>query len=240
MDTSGYVALSRQSGLMREMQAVANNVANISTTGYRREGVIFSEVVKSLDAEGGSASLTTTGARFTDEAQGGLERTGGALDLAIEGEGFFMVETADGVRLTRSGAFTPNADGELANALGHKLLDAGESPIFVPNDGGAVSVSGDGTMSAGGQPLAQVGLMTVEDLNTLFREDGVNFRPEAELIPVENGVVLQGFLENSNVNPVGEITRMIEVQRSYELGQKLMEREDERIRAVTRTLGQSR
>lgn len=240
MDTSGYVALSRQSGLLREMQSVANNMANISTTGYRREGVVFSEFVSALKVEGGSAALTTTGARFTDEAQGSLFRSAGTFDLAIEGPGFFMVETPNGVRLTRSGAFTPSPEGELVNALGHRLLDSGESPIFVPNDGGKISISSDGTMTAGNQPLAQVGVVDVEDSNALFREDGVNFRPETPTIPVENSTVLQGYLEQSNVNPVSEITRMIEVQRAYEMGQKLLEREDERIRAVTRTLGQSR
>ncbi|MHA3914353.1 flagellar hook-basal body complex protein [Halovulum sp. GXIMD14793] len=240
MDTSGYVALSRQTGLMREMQAVANNIANISTTGFRREGVVFAEVVRALDAEGGAVALTAPRARFTDEAQGSLARTGGRFDFAIEGDGFFMVETPAGTRLTRSGAFMPNAEGELVNALGHRLLDAGESPIFVPPDARSVAVGPDGTMTADGQPVAQIGAVMPEDMLQLFREDGVNFRNESGLIPVEDAQIVQGYLEESNVNPVGEITRMIEVQRSYELGQKLLEREDERIRAVTRTLGQHR
>lgn len=240
MDTSGYVALSRQTGLMREMQAVANNLANISTTGFRREGLIFSEVVRAGDTEGGSVSMTAPRARFTDDIQGALAQTGGTFDLAIEGEGFFMVETPGGLRLTRSGAFTPNADGELVNALGHRLLDAGEAPVFVPPDARSIAVGPDGTMTADGQPVAQIGAVMPEDLLQLFREDGVNFRNESGLIPAEDAQILQGFLEGSNVNPVGEITRMIEVQRSYELGQKFLEREDERIRAVTRTLGQHR
>lgn len=240
MDTSGYIALSRQAGLLREMQAVANNVANISTTGYRREGVIFAEMIEALEVEGGSVAMTAARARFTDDEQGGLNRTGGTFDLAIEGKGFMMLETPGGLRLTRAGSFTPNADGELVNMQGHLLLDAGEAPIFVPPDAASIAIAADGTMTADGQPLSQVGIVMIEDPNALFREDGVMFRPEAGLLPAEEASLLQGFLEKSNVNPVIEISRMIEVQRGYELGQKLMEREDERIRAVTRTLGQQR
>ncbi len=239
MDTSGYVTLSRQSGLYRELQSVANNIANISTTGFRREGVIFAEMIDAVPVEGGSVAMTDLRARFTADRQGGLEMTGGTFDLAIEGQGFFMVETPAGLRLTRAGSFTPNAEGELVNMLGHRLLDNGEAPVFVPPDARAVSVAEDGTMSADGRPVAQIGVVDIGDPTALFREDGVLFRPEAGLIPVENAAVKQGFLENSNVNPVTELARMIEVQRGYEIGQKLMEREDERIRAVTRTLGQA-
>ncbi|MEO0912016.1 MAG: flagellar hook-basal body complex protein, partial [Pseudomonadota bacterium] len=179
MDTSGYVALSRQSGLFREMQAVANNIANSSTHGFRREGMIFAEMISTMPVEGGSVAMTTPRARFTAEAQGGLERTGGTFDLALEGDGFFMVETPAGLRLTRAGSFAPNVDGELVNPLGHRLLDGGEAPIFVPPDAAGISIAADGTMSANGQPVAQIGVVEITDRNALFREDGVLFRPEA-------------------------------------------------------------
>ena len=87
MDTAGYVTLSRQTGLASELQAVANNIANMATTGYRREGLVFAEMVQALDAEGGSVALTATHARVTSTEQGVLRSTGGTFDLAIEGEG---------------------------------------------------------------------------------------------------------------------------------------------------------
>ncbi|QHQ36449.1 flagellar hook-basal body complex protein [Algicella marina] len=239
MDTPGYVALSRQSGLLREMQAVANNIANSSTSGFRREGVIFAEMISAVPVEGGSVAMTTTRARFTSDAQGGLQRTGGTFDLAIEGEGFFMVETPAGMRLTRAGSYGPNVDGELVNPLGHRLLDDGEAPIFIPPDARTIAIAADGTISADGNPAARLGVVRSTDTTALYREDGVLFRPEAPVEAATDAAVLQGFIEKSNVNPVIELTRMIEVQRNYELGQKLMEREDERIRAVTRTLGQA-
>lgn len=237
MDNIGYTALTRQSGLMREMQTVANNIANASTTGYRREGVIFSEYVQSLGKGDESLSMATANARLIDLQQGALTQTNGSFDFAIEGDGFFMVESADGPLLTRAGAFTPSAEGELMTADGLRLLDAGGAPVFVPPDASSISVAADGTMSADGRPLTQIGLYLPTDPNDLKHRDGVRFAAPGGTEPVLEGAsILQGFVEGSNVNPVQEITRMIEVQRSYELGQMFMEKEDERIRSVLQTV----
>lgn len=237
MDLAGYVALTRQSGLAKEMQSVANNIANLSTTGFRREGMLFAEEVEALPAEGNSVAMTAARARFTDETQGALRETNGRLDMAIEGEGFFTLLTPKGDRLTRAGAFTRDAEGRIVNPEGYPLLDEGGGPIVIPFEARDIGIGADGTISADGQPRAKVGLVTVEDQTKLFREAGVLFRAEGGTIPVENGRVLQGFIEQSNVNPIGEIARMIEVQRAYEYGQKLMDQEDERIRLVVRVLG---
>ena len=236
MDASGYVTLTRQTGLLRELQTVANNVANLSTTGFRSEGVIFAEHVRDA-GDAPSLSMASAEAHVTSAAQGPLTRTGGRFDLAIEGPGYFQIETPDGLRLTRAGAFLRNADGELATPDGARLLDAGGTPLFVPPDGKSVAVSTDGTLSVDGRPLGQIGLVLPEDPASLRREDGVRFHSDGALLPVEDAVIQQGFLENSNVDPVGEMARLIEVQRSYELGQSFLDREDERIRAVIRTLG---
>ncbi|WP_112320742.1 flagellar hook-basal body complex protein [Oceanibium sediminis] len=236
MDVAGYVTLSRQQGLEREMQAVANNIANLSTAGFRREGLIFAEMVSALRVEGGSAALTDTHVRTTSTAQGVMRATGGTFDLAIEGDGFFTLETPGGIRLTRAGSFTPNAGGELVTPLGHRLLDGGGGPVFVPPDAESIAIAPDGTMTVDGQPQARIGLFTVDAPWQLTRVDGVSFQTDAPLRPVEEARVLQGFLEGSNVNAVAEISRMIEVQRAYEAGQRLLDREDERIRQVLSTV----
>jgi flagellar basal-body rod protein FlgF len=237
MDLAGYVALTRASGLARELQAVANNIANLSTTGYRREGVVFAEMVQALPVEGGSVAMTAARARYTDALQGALVETGGTLDLAVEGDGYFTVMTPGGPRLTRAGAFTRDAEGIVVNMDGHPLLDEGGGEITIPFEARAISVSADGTVSVDGAPVARLGLVDVEDETRLFREAGVLFRADAEPAPVENGRVLQGFLEQSNVNPVAEMARMVAVQRAYEYGQRLMDQEDDRIRLVVRLLG---
>jgi len=238
MDLTGYVALTRQVGLAKELQSVANNIANISTTGYRREGVVFAEFVEILPAEGGSVAMTEARGRYTDDLQGALVQTGGTLDLAVEGEGYFTVMTPQGERLTRAGAFTRDADGQVVNMDGHRLLDEGGGGIVIPFEARTIGVSSDGTVSVDGDPVAVVGLVTVEDQTELFREAGVLFRSDAQTLPVEFPKIMQGFLENSNVSAVSEMARMIQVQRAYEYGQKLLDQEDARIRNVVKTLGQ--
>jgi flagellar basal-body rod protein FlgF len=237
MDNATYAALTRQSGLMREMQVVANNIANASTTGYRSEGVIFSEYIRGLGPDAPSLSMAAARIRDTIETQGGLAMTGGAFDLAIQGEGFFMVQTPAGQRLTRAGSFTPNENGDLVTMEGFQVLDAGGAPVFVPQGAGPIAIAADGTMSAGGTPIGQIGIVMPTDPLGLTREDGVRFRADAGTEPALDGKIMQGFLEGSNVNPILQVSRMIEVQRAYELGQSFIDKEDERIRGVIRTLG---
>jgi len=235
MDAAGYATLGRQSGLMREMGVVANNIANSSTTGFRREGVVFSEYVAALDQDP-SLSMAHASGRHVDLSQSTLSQSGGQFDIAIQGDGFFLVETPQGQRLTRAGSFTPSAEGELVTPDGYRLLDAGGAPIFVPPDARGIAMSADGTLSANGQPIAQIGLWQPSDPLALKHQSGTLFEGGA-LEPAESATVLQGMLEDSNVEPVSEIARMIEVQRSYELGQKFLDAEDERVRGVIQALG---
>ena len=198
MDNSGIVTLTRQAGLLREMQTVANNIANISTAGFRAEGVIFAEYVAQLEgANGGSLSMANASGRMIRMQQGDIDPTGGSFDFAIEGEGFFLIQTPEGDRLTRAGSFSPSATGELVNPDGHMV-----------------------------------------DPADLSHRGGVQFAVDGEMQPVlEGATILQGFIENSNVDPVGQIARMIEVQRAYEMGQGFLEREDERVRGFLRAIG---
>ncbi len=234
MSSTGYVTLSRQGGLMNEMRIVANNIANAATTGFRQEGVVFSEYIRTAPDQP-SLSMSRAQVRNTSMEQGALTQTGGRLDLAIEGEGFFLIQTPAGQRLTRAGSFATSANGDLVTPEGHPVLDAGSAPVFVPA-GADVAIAGDGTISADGQPLGQVGLYLPADPLQLKREDGVRFDSPAGVLPAEDARLLQGFLEGSNVNPVLQIARMIEVQRAYEMGQSFLETEDQRIRNAVKTL----
>jgi flagellar basal-body rod protein FlgF len=236
MDNAGYTTLTRQSGLLREMQTVANNIANVSTTGFRREGVVFSEFVQALEHDP-SLSMANGNVRVTRLEQGALTQTNGSFDFAIEGDGFFMVEGAEGPLLTRAGSFTPSAEGELVTPDGLRLLDAGGAPVFIPPDARQISLASDGTLTADDRPLTQIGLFRPTDPTDLSHRDGVRFAAPGGTEPVlEDAVILQGFLEGSNVNAVQEIARMIEVQRAYELGQNFLQQEDERIRNMLRSM----
>lgn len=237
MDNSGYTTLTRQTGLLREMSVVANNIANLSTTGYRAEGLIFAEHVRALDNEPGGLSMASAEGRVVSAQQGTLSQTGGVFDFAIEGDGFFLIQTPEGEALTRAGAFIRNETGDLVTPDGHYLLDGGGAPVFAPPDARSISLAQDGTLSADGQPLTVIGLWQPVDPNDLSRRAGVMFDAPGGIEPTENGRVLQGFLEGSNVNPVTQIARMIEVQRAYEMGQSFLDAEDQRVRDFLRTAG---
>lgn len=232
MDNAIYATLTRQSGLMAEMRVVANNIANANTTGFRREGVIFAEHLTALDRQGDTLSMAHARGRLIDMNQGVLTQTNGNYDLAIEGEGFFMVETPEGTRLTRAGAFLPSAEGELMTADGFRLLDEGMAPIIVPAGASGVAVGADGTLSANGVSFGKVGVFAAPEDAQLTHQGGTSFTTDTAPEPVDDARIRQGFLEESNVDSVFEITRMIEVQRAYELGQSFLDREDQRIRGA--------
>ena len=229
MDSNSYVAITRQMGLLREMQVVANNIANAATTGFRQEGVVFSEYVQSIRG-GPSISMGQGNVGKTLLEQGTLTKTGGTFDFAIEGDGYFLVNAPGGQRMTRAGSFSPNAAGELVTMDGYPVLDAGGAPVFVPPGAESIAVASDGTISADGQPVGQIGVVEPLDPTKMVREDGVMFRADEGFEPSENSSVLQGFKENSNVQPILQVARMVEVQRAYEMGQSFLDSEDERIR----------
>ncbi len=234
MDTA-YVTLSRQSGLMNEMRLVANNIANANTTGYRAQGLVFSEFVRDMPGNP-SLSMSRAEARNTSHQQGVLTETGGQFDFAIEGDGFFMVETPEGNRLTRAGSFSPNAEGDLVAPDGARVLDSNGSPVFIPPDAASIDVGSDGTLSVEGQLLGQIGVYRVEDLKDLVREGNTRFSTTGNIDPVDEPVVLHRFLEGSNVNAIAQVTRLIEIQRAYELGQSFLETEHERVRGALKAL----
>lgn len=235
MENATYTTLTRQSGLMREMSVVANNIANAATTGFRQEGLVFAEYVRALEG-GSSLSMATARGRHVSDLQGPLHKTGGTFDFAVEGAGFFQIESPDGIRLTRAGSFTPNAEGDLVTPEGFRVLDAGGGAIFIPPNAANLTVGTDGTISDDGQPIGQIGIFLPDRPETLSRAGGTAFTAEGELIPVFDARILQGFVENSNVDAVSQLTRMIEVQRAYEMGQGFLDKEDDRIRNAIKSL----
>lgn len=235
MENTGYTSLSRQTGLVREMSVLANNIANASTAGFRQEGMVFSEFIRRT-GDGPSLSMATARIQTNSLKQGTLTQTGGAFDVAIEGEGFFQIETPEGNMLSRAGSFTPNADGDLVTQDGYRVLDAGGAPIFVPTGAGDLAIAPDGTISTNGSPVGQIGVFIPAEGDRLSRRDGVMFRTESPPEPALNARVLQGFIEDSNVDPISQMTRMIEVQRAYEMGQSFLDAENERVRNALQTL----
>ena len=240
-----YPYITRQMGLVRELDTLAQNVANASTTGYKAESLVFVEHVTAAHREGPSMSMGHAKSRFTDLDPGGVTMTGGTFDLAIEGDGFFQVAGPDGeTLLTRAGAFVTDRFGTVMTHDGLPLLDLGGAPIQVPGDADQISIGRDGTMSTGEGPFAQVGLVSIPDTIGLQRVGDTRFRyapPDGGApAPVEFPRVMQGFLEQSNVRPVLELARLIEVEKAYTAGQSILDREDERLRNMLRVMDPQR
>lgn len=227
MSNAIYTSLGRQQGLMQEMQVVANNLANASTTGYKSDRAIFAEFLVSPGPQADSVSMGGLGAHAFKLSQGDLKFTGGQFDLAVQGEGFFVLQTPQGPRLTRAGNFQLSSESALIDAFGNGVLGAGGNPITIPENATQVSIGSDGSVSVDGQLIDRVGVVLVE--GQLLRDSSTFFSAPGGYAQFEEASVIQGALEQSNVSPVLEVARMIEVQRAYEAGQAMLDREDDRI-----------
>lgn len=227
MSNAIYATLSRQNGLMQEMEVVANNLANSSTTGYKSDHAIFAEMLASTGTRSPSISMGGLSAHAFNLEEGGLNVTGGQFDLAIQGDGFFVIESAQGPRLTRAGHFQLSADGALIDAQGNNVLGSGGNTVTIPEDATLIQISGDGSISANGALIDQISIVKVN--GQLLRDSYTYFIAPDGYTETLDASLVQGALEQSNVSPVLEVSRMIEVQRAYEAGQALLEREDKRI-----------
>ena len=227
MSNSIYTALNRQQGLAKELSIVANNLANTSTTGYKTERAIFAEYLVATGEETPSLSMGGLAARDFNMSAGALKPTGGQFDMAIQGDGFFSIETPQGQMLTRAGHFQLSEEGQLVDARGNGVLNAGGGGIQIPPEAASVSISADGTISADGQLVDQVGVFLPN--GDLSRVSGTYFTSSGGVQAIEAATIIQGALEGSNTSPVIEMARMIEVQRAYESGQNLLDSEEKRI-----------
>jgi flagellar basal-body rod protein FlgG len=190
------------------LDIIANNMANVTTPGFKRDVPIF---------EGYMVKASKT-----DFSQGHFEQTENKLDLALSGPGFFQVETPNGIRYTRDGSFTRNAEGQIVTLEGNPLVGAG----IVPNDVVDLNITEDGRIFADDTEIGQVEMVEFDDPSLLAKEGHNNFVPKTEGLagkPAENTTVAQGFVEKSNIDPVMESINLIDTLRTYEVFQKVVQ-----------------
>lgn len=234
MDSGLYAAYSGLLARTQALDAAANNLANAGTNGFRAERESFHGVLAGRLANSGFGTsqvgravndFGVLGAAGLDMSQGQLAATGNPLDLAVSGEGFFAVQTAQGVRYTRDGAFERSTTGQLQTRNGESVLDPLGKPIILPS--GTLLVGGDGTISvSNGDSSAiagQVGKFTFSDLSVLSAEGTNRFVAPKNAVPVAAaGEIHQGTLEGANEDAVHGTMQMILVQRQAEMMQKAM------------------
>lgn len=238
MENVSYVGLSQQLALQQQIEVTANNIANMSTPGYKTQGILFLDyMTKPKDGE--TINQAYDFATYRDLSVGSQLPTSNPLDVAISGEGYFAIETSDGVRYTRDGSFVLNAERQVVNAQGNPLLDEGGSPITIPPEDNNITISSDGVISGKTGDLGRLKLVTFANQQMMKKEgDNLYTTGGQSETPVENRRVAQGLVEASNVNPVVEMNRMIELMRLFQATQKMLDNDHDRIRGSIQKLTQ--
>jgi flagellar basal-body rod protein FlgF/flagellar basal-body rod protein FlgG len=248
MDNASLVGLSRQIALHRELDVVANNIANLDTTGYKADGSIFQEFLMPL-ARGSASqgadqriSFVQDRATWHNFAPGPTRQTGNPLDVAIDGDAFLVVQTPRGERYTRNGSLQINATGDLVTSAGDRVLgDSG--PIQFQSTDNNISINPDGTItvregasSTSDSARGKLRLVRFDRPQVLLKEGTSLFRAPDGTTPqpaAANTRILQGSIEQSNVRPVIEMARMIEITRSYtQIATLLQQASDQRRSAI--------
>lgn len=242
MDNAIYVGLSRQVTLQRQLDIAANNLANVDTAGFKLEQLMLQS--DPLRPQTGGSRLDPIKYVIDDGvarsfAAGALDGTERTLDFAVEGDGFFQVRAPEGVRYTRDGRFTLDAESRLVTQHGDPVLDDGGSEITLDPKKGEVSVARTGRISQGGVPGAKLAVVRFAEKGRLSKTGEEMFATPEAPAPAADAQVRQGWLEKSNVQPVLEITRLIEITRSYERVAAMMNSAHELSRSAVQRLGKA-
>ena len=245
MDNSLLVSLSQQLAAYRSMDVIANNLANVSTPGFKRESAKFEEFITHVAPSEGQTgqqalSFVKDAGVSRDISQGSIESTGAPLDLAINGKGYFTVQTPNGMRYTRDGHFTLDANGQVVTSEGYALQGDSGAITITPDDQN-IKIGQDGTISSIVNGISnQIGKLQVSDFadDSALTKQGDNLYSTSQSSTVAtDSVIRQGALESSNVQPVLEISHMIEVMRAYQATASLSQSQSDLNRQAIDKLG---
>ena len=241
IENAQLIGLSRQIGLQRQMDVVANNMANINTTGFKAENILFEEYVMPVARDRDfprldqPLSFVQDWATMHDLSGGAMVQTGSELDIGLNGPGFFAVQTPAGERYTKSGSFQLSANGTLVDLNGNPVLGNGGPIQFGPEETD-IHIASDGSISSSAGAKGSLRLVEFDDPQSLTREGGNLFAGGTPLQATTTRA-MQGFVEKSNVSGVSEMAEMIRVQRAYESAANLASKQDELRRSAIQRLG---
>lgn len=242
MDNTMMIGLSRQMTLRRSMDIAANNIANMETSGFKAEQLLLEDTApreaKTADGADDISYVQDWGV-MRDFRDGAMTPTGRPLDLAIEGEGFFTVQGETGPLYTRDGRFVTDSAGQLSTADGKAVLDEGGSPIFLDVYGSEPVITKQGAVTVDGVEIGRVGVARFDDLSVLEKVGEGRFRAPDGTFPNGTAIpaVRQGFVEESNVNSILELTNLMQISRTYQSVSKMIEDASELHRQAIRRLG---
>jgi flagellar basal-body rod protein FlgF len=212
MDTGVYVALSKETGIFRDMDVTANNIANMNTTGFQSEDLLFADFLTPTTKQENTIAFANDIATYRNTGQGTMQVTGASLDAAIEGKGYFAVQTPLGIRYTRNGNFKTNGGGTLVTSEGYTVLDEGNQPLNFDSSDRVIKIHEDGTVNVDGSD--RVIIKVVQFDNEQLMHHVGNGLYTSDLPPKQvasNFTVVNGMLERSNVQPFLALTHMMYV-----------------------------
>ena len=243
MENALLIGMTRQMALRREMAVIANNLANVNTTGYKTEQLLFEEYMMPNASEASpddTISFVRDYGMIRDTAPGRIEVSENPLDIAITGEGYFKVETPEGMRYTRNGAFQLDAQGRLVTGDGNPILSAGGTSFTFSIEDGPITISTDGTISTNQGERGQLSLVRFENERDMQKAGSTLLATDQVELPVKNPTLLQGAIESSNVQPILEMTHMISVMQAYQSANNIVEKSDELQRTAISKLADVR
>jgi flagellar basal-body rod protein FlgF len=240
MQPSLYVSLSGQLSLMRRLETLSHNVANVTTGGFRAEEIKFDQLLSDKTDE--PTAFVSAGSTYISRKAGEVTRSDNPLDVAVTGDAWLAFQGQGGTVYTRDGRMTMTPEGELRTLTGRPVLDVGGAPIQLNPNGGTPTIASDGTITQGGQQLGALGLFTIPAEANLTRQENSGVIPDMAAQPALDFTrvgILQGYVEQSNVNPVAEISRLIQIQRSFDSISNTMSAAEETLSSAVRTLGET-
>jgi flagellar basal-body rod protein FlgF len=235
-EVTGYITLSRQMAMERQMEVIANNLANMNSTGYKTESVLFEEYLETTP-EGDSISYVRDYGTSRDLAEGEFTPTENPMDIAITKGGYLSVQTDTGLYYSRNGNLRLDAEGQLVTDEGFPILDEKGQPVTVEPEDPTFEIATDGTISNSLGPLTKLAVFSFENEQNLSPVGSGLYQTEDTPIPPEGISVIQGMLETSNVLPIKEITKMIDLSRSYQSTANLMQEDADLLSEAIESLG---
>ncbi len=235
MENPGYIAISRQMSLLSQLEMASHNLANANTPGFRADRMVFREVLNEANQDFEFSSVRGFG-EYSVLKHGALQVTDNSLDVAIAGDGYFVVSADGADAYTRHGSFRLNAEGALVNSLGYPVLGQGGAISINPN-GGAITIGEDGVITQDEQQIDRLRVVEFDNERSLQKTENSLYSSDVPPRDAAKPQVVQGALESSNVEPIMELTHMINLQRQFEAADNMLEAEHERTRKVVNDVG---
>lgn len=245
MENSIYIALSQQSALQREMNVVANNIANMNSPGFKGQASLFLSYIEKIEGQDlrdpklRKMAFVNDYGTVTNFAPGPIAPTGNPLDVALNGDGYLVIQRGENRFYTRNGHLQLDAQRRIVNTNGDLVLGQNNQPIQLPENDSDLVITNDGTIANAAGPINKLQIVRFERPQFVEPVGDTLFKTTEPEIPATDTAIKQGYLEGSNVNAIKSMTEMIEVQRAYERANQIVQQEHERLRKASERITKS-